>query len=222
LALQNELTDMVRARASAVAFHAMLIGDVERDLIAWLLRFGAPLLFFAQVFGIFGLPIPDEFLMTVAGALVASGRLKLSSTVAAAVLGCLTGISFSYAAGRWIGLPFLHARFKRHRYAIERAQQWFQRFGGWLLAFGYFIPGVRHVTAIIAGSGCLSYRRFAAYAYPGGVLWCAVFLTTGYIAGDRWPEVVHAARSQLARIAWLAVCAGAAYAVVRAVKAWRA
>jgi membrane protein DedA with SNARE-associated domain len=188
---------------------------VERDLIGWLVRFGAPLLFAAQVLGIFGLPIPDELLLTVAGALIASGRLDPSSTVAAAVAGCLTGITLSYALGRWVGLPVLRARFARHQEAIERAQQWFRRFGGWLLTFGYFVPGVRHVTAIAAGSGCLNYRRFAAFAYPGGVLWCAVFLGLGFFAGDRWPEVARAARSNLSRVALVAVAALAMFAIVR-------
>jgi membrane protein DedA with SNARE-associated domain len=191
--------------------------NVDRELVAWLVRYGAPLLFFAQVFGIFGVPIPDELLLTVAGALAASGRLSLSSTVAAAVTGCLTGITLSYAVGRWVGLPVLRARFKRHHDAIERAQNWFRRFGGWLLTFGYFIPGVRHVTAIAAGSGCLDYRTFAAYAYPGGVLWCAVFLGIGYFAGDRWAEVAHAARTHVARAALIAAGAVAVYGVVRVV-----
>jgi len=188
---------------------------MDRELVNWLVRFGAPLLFFAQVFGIFGLPIPDELLLTVAGALAASGRLNLSSIVIAAVTGCLTGISLSYAVGRWVGLPVLRSRFKSHHDAIERAQNWFRRFGGWLLTFGYFIPGVRHVTAILAGSGCLSYRKFVAYAYPGGALWCAVFLGLGYFAGDRWPEVARAARTHLSQAALVGAAAVATYAAVR-------
>jgi membrane protein DedA with SNARE-associated domain len=188
---------------------------VERELVSGLLRFGAPLLFFAQVFGIFGLPIPDELLLTVAGALVASGRLRMSSIVTAAVAGCLVGITLSYLLGRWVGLAVIHARFRRHQDAIARAQNWFQRFGGWLLTFGYFIPGVRHVTAIAAGSGCLDYSRFVAYAYPGGALWCAVFLGLGYFAGDRWPQVAEAARAHLARAALVAAAMLVAYGALR-------
>ena len=183
--------------------------------MARLIRYGPPLLFVAQVFGIFGLPIPDELLLTLAGALVASGRLNVSSTVAAAIAGCLTGITLSYLLGRWVGLPLLHARFQRHQEVIERAQDWFRRFGGWLLTFGYFVPGVRHVTAIAAGSGCLDYPHFAAFAYSGGVLWCAVFLSIGYFAGDRWPEVAHAARSHLSRAALIVAAIGVAYAIGR-------
>src|SRR5919204_4727552 len=107
--------------------------DVDRELVGWLIRYGAPLLFFAQVFGIFGLPIPDELLLTIAGALVAKERLGPFSTVTAAVSGCLTGITLSYAVGRWVGVPVLRSRFIGHQQAIERAQSWFRRFGGWLL-----------------------------------------------------------------------------------------
>ena len=190
--------------------------NVSGDLVGWLVRFGAPLLFFAQVFGIFGVPIPDELLLTAAGALIAGGRLNAASTVVAAISGCLTGITLSYAVGRWVGLPVLQARMKGHHDTIERAQSWFRRFGGWLLTFGYFIPGVRHVTAIAAGSGCLNYRTFVAYAYPGGVIWCAVFLGFGYVAGDRWAEVAAAGRAHIVRITVVAACAIAVYAVLRA------
>jgi membrane protein DedA with SNARE-associated domain len=190
---------------------------VNGELVGWLVRYGAPLLFFAQVFGIFGVPIPDELLLTAAGALIASGRLNATSTVVAAISGCLTGITMSYALGRWVGLPVLRARLKSHQDTIERAQSWFRRFGGWLLTFGYFVPGVRHVTAIAAGSGCLNYRTFVAYAYPGGAMWCAVFLGFGYVAGDRWPQVAAAVRGHTTRIAVVAACAVATYAAFRVV-----
>jgi membrane protein DedA with SNARE-associated domain len=188
---------------------------MERELVAWLVRYGAPLLFIAQVFGIFGLPIPDELLLTVAGALVRKGDLNGSSIAIAAVAGCLSGISLSYVLGRLVDIKVLHTRFRRHQAAIERAQAWFRRFDSWLLAFGYFIPGVRHVTAIVAGSSSLSYREFALYAYSGGVLWCAVFLTLGYYAGDRWQEVADKARSNVAFGAAVVAGAVATYVLVR-------
>jgi membrane protein DedA with SNARE-associated domain len=187
---------------------------VERLFIDWLIRYGAPILFVAQVFGIFGLPIPDELLLTMAGALVAKGLLQPSSTIAAAVAGCLTGITMSYVVGRSVGIMVLRATFARHLDQLERAQSLFRRFGGWLLTFGYFVPGVRHVTAIAAGAGCLSYPSFARYAYPGGVVWCAVFLSLGYYTGDRWPSVARSAKSHLALASAVVIVAAAAYAVV--------
>jgi len=191
------------------------IFGVERELVTWLVRYGAPLLFFAQVFGIFGLPIPDELLLTVAGALVRKGLLRGPSIATAAIAGCLSGISLSYAVGRFVDGTVLHTRFNRHRAAIDRAQAWFRRFGGWLLTFGYFIPGVRHVTAIVAGSSRLDYPGFALYAYPGGVFWCTVFLMLGYYAGDRWQEAARRVQSNAAFAAAALVCLVAAYALIR-------
>jgi membrane protein DedA with SNARE-associated domain len=188
---------------------------VERDLIAWLVRYGAPLLFFAQVFGIFGLPIPDEVLLTVAGALVRKGELNGSSVFIAAVAGCLSGITLSYVLGVVVDVKVLHKKFPHHQAAIKRAQAWFRRFDSWLLAFGYFIPGVRNVTAIIAGSSELSFREFALYAYSGGVIWSTTFLMLGYYAGDHWQEVVDTARANFMFVAVVLAGAIAMYVVVR-------
>jgi membrane protein DedA with SNARE-associated domain len=161
---------------------------VERHLFELLVRYGAAMLFFAQMFGIFGLPIPDELLLTVAGVLARRGSLDGPATFVAAVTGCMAGITLSYLLGRLVGFCVLERIPGVHADAIHRTQAWFRRFGRWLLAFGYFVPGVRHVTAIAAGSAPLAFEAFATSAYPGAALWSATFLAVGYFAGDRWEE----------------------------------
>ena len=170
---------------------------MDRHLFDLLARYGAPLLFAAQMFGIFGLPIPDEVLLTVAGVLVRRGHLDGPTTYAAAVGGCIAGISLSYLLGRLVGLCILQRIPGVHTDAIERTQAGFRRFGRWLLAFGYFVPGVRHVTAIAAGAAPLEFRAFATSAYPGAVLWSTTFLAVGYYAGDRWQEAAAFFRGRL-------------------------
>jgi len=173
---------------------------VEHRLLEWLSQYGTPVLFFAQVLGIFGLPIPDELLLTTAGALVRHGELTLVPTLAAAFCGCPAGISFSYLVGRTVGFATLQQVLHVDAAAFERGQRWFHRFGGWLLMFGYFIPGVRHVTAIAAGSMPLEYPCFARYAYPGAALWSSFFLALGYFAGSRWAELLAIVRSNVSGI----------------------
>ena len=170
---------------------------MEHRLLEWIARDGPIALFFAQLFGIFGLPIPDELLLTVAGALARAGRLRLTTTLAAAVTGCMCGITFSYTLGRMIGLVALRRVVHVSDAAFARSQRWFHRFGRWLLMFGYFIPGVRHVTAIAAGSAPLSYREFAAFAYPGALMWSFLFVMLGYTAGPRWRLAITLARRAL-------------------------
>jgi membrane protein DedA with SNARE-associated domain len=146
-------------------------------------------------------------LLTAAGALVLAGQMSAAGTLSAAIGGCLSGITLSYIVGRGVGFSVLQRRMHVHPAAFARAQRWFEEFGGWLLAFGYFIPGVRHVTAISAGSAGLSFSCFARYAYPGGVFWCVVFLGLGYYAGDHWRDVVPYTRAHWAIIFVAAVCA---------------
>ena len=181
---------------------------MEQALIAHLVQYGPPVLFLAQVFGIFGLPIPDELLMTVAGALVRRGQMDAAATMAAAVTGCSAGITLSYVLGRTVGASALHRLAHVPDAAFARAQRWFARFGHWLLTFGYFIPGIRHVTAIAAGSAPITYAAFARAAYPGAILWCCVFIGVGYYSGDRWEQAAALLRGHV-RLA-LAIVAVAA------------
>lgn len=159
---------------------------MHRHVFELLARHGAPLLFVTQAFGIFGLPIPSELLLTIAGALVRRGVLNGSATMAAAVGGSLTGITMSYALGLMFG-PRLLKHFSRlNATSLNRGQAWFKDSGKWLLALSCFVPGLRHIAPIIAGSASLEFRVFAAFAYPGAALWCTSFVAAGYYASDRW------------------------------------
>src|SRR6202049_3935041 len=140
---------------------------MEHTLITWLGHYGPVVLFLAQMFGIFGVPIPDELLLTVAGALVRRGEFNGPATLLAAIGGCSTGITGSYVLGSTGGVTGLRRVLHIRESALARAQRWFKRFGVWLLAFGYFVPGVRHVTAIAAGSTPLGYGTVARAADPG-------------------------------------------------------
>ncbi len=187
---------------------------MERHLLELVARYGSPVLFVAQMLGIFGLPIPDEVLLTIAGALVRRGTLHGAPTLTAAIAGCIAGITLSYIIGRTVGVRTLERAAGRHADALEQAQNWFKRFGKWVLAFGYFIPGVRHVTAIAAGSAPLEFREFAAFAYPGAVLWSTTFVAAGYYAGDKWQQAAATARQHLTLAAIVVAVAGVAYLLV--------
>jgi membrane protein DedA with SNARE-associated domain len=184
---------------------------VERRLAGWLSRYGLQAVFGLQVLGIVGLPVPDELLLTIAGTLVRAGKLPLAGTLAAAMGGAGVGITISYLAGRFIGLAALRRFVHIPDEVLHRVEHWFRRSGGWLLMFGYFIPGVRHVTAIAAGSSGLGYVPFAAYAYPGAVLWSSTFVTAGYLLGDRWHPAYEAIRRNVQVVILVAALAYGVY-----------
>ena len=121
----------------------------------WFAQYGYSALFVLLVAGIVGLPVPDETLLTWAGFMVYRGKFELEPMLLAGFLGSACGITLSYLLGRTAGLYAVHkfGRFLRiDDSKLQRSRQWFERFGKWVLVFGYFIPGVRHFTALAAGA----------------------------------------------------------------------
>ncbi len=165
---------------------------MEHQVLAWITQYGYLAIVLLLVFGIVGLPVPDETLLTFTGFLVYKGNFSLPLAFGAALLGSLTGITLSYTLGRTFGLTLIH---KYGRYIhlteahVEKAHAWFARVGHWGLTFGYFVPGFRHLTAYAAGMSAVEPPQFAVFAYSGGVLWVSVFLSLGYFLGDRWEAV---------------------------------
>jgi len=171
-------------------------------VLAWISHYGYAALFALLMLGIAGLPIPDETLLVFSGYLISTGRMDAQGAFAVSVVGSISGISLSYLIGRTAG----HAVVYRYgRYAgvtpahIDRVHRWLRRMGEWLLMFGYFIPGVRHFTALAAGMSELEYGVFARFAYTGAVIWVSTFLALGYFVGEQWRAVM----ALVERYSWL-------------------
>jgi membrane protein DedA with SNARE-associated domain len=159
------------------------------SLLTWLSHYGYAGLFLLLVLGIVGLPVPDETLLVFSGYLISKGRLHPALTFVSGFCGSACGISISYLIGKTLGYGFVH-RYGRYIHLspqrIDDVHRWFQRIGHWLLTIGYYIPGARHFTALVAGMSDLEYRIFAAFAYPGAAMWVGSFLLLGYFVGDNW------------------------------------
>lgn len=150
-------------------------------------------IFLALALGIFGLPIPDETLMAFSGFLVSQGRLSYALAILFAFLGTSCGVTVGYLLGKNFGYRFVekYAAYLRINFEhLHKAEKWYQKFGKYALPIGYFIPGVRHFTAIFAGISQMPFPQFALFAYAGGFVWTLTFISLGYFLGEKWPTVV--------------------------------
>lgn len=166
---------------------------MEQHLNLFVMKYGYEGIFFALALGVLGIPIPDEVLMTYAGYAVSRGMLHMPYTILSAFLGASLGITISYFIGLKWGLPllikvgpYIHISPKK----IESTQKLFARYGSYLLLVGYFLPGVRHITAYLAGISSMDYRRFAGFAYAGALIWSMTFLLLGRALEREWFKVV--------------------------------
>jgi membrane protein DedA with SNARE-associated domain len=163
-------------------------------VFGWISSYGYVAIFLMLVLGIVGLPIPDETLLVFCGYLISQSRLNPVGAFFSALAGSWCGISISYTLGRTLGIGVIH-RYGKYLHVTEErlayVHRWFDRIGHWALFIGYFIAGVRHFTAVIAGISKLEFRSFMAYAWTGGAVWVATFLTLGYFLGDNWRDIAE-------------------------------
>ena len=193
---------------------------MAHTLFAWVAAHGSLALFGLLVLGIVGVPVPDETLLVIAGVLVDQARLNALPTYAAAFLGSAVGITVSYLLGRGAGVTIIHRY--GHRLGIvskdvAEVRAVFLGAGKWALMLGYFVPGIRHLTALVAGAAGLKFSRFAVFAYAGAAIWSAVFITLGLSVGDRWEEVTSQIEHHTRTVAIVVLVV----AVVLAVFWWR-
>lgn len=183
----------------------------------WISLHGYAGIFSLLVFGIVGLPVPDEWLLTFSGYLVFKRTLNFAPAFGAAFAGSACGITLSYLLGRVFD-TYVLVKYGRYVHLTpERLRQvhsWFEKRGRWTLLIGYFLPGVRHLTGYVAGASELSFGSFALFAYSGAFFWAAAFITLGFVLGEEWNRVLGKLHETTIVVAGLIVAVVVGYFVV--------
>lgn len=143
-------------------------------------------------------PIPSELIMPSAGFAAARGDLKLVGVVLAGTLGSVIGTLPLYFIGRAVGEDRLIAWADRHGKwltlsgrDIEKADEWFDRYGHSVVLFGRLIPGIRSLLSLPAGISEMPLPKFLLYSAIGSGLWASALALAGYLLGDHYEEVEH-------------------------------
>ena len=126
-----------------------------------------------------GLPVPEEPILLMAGAVafeLSSGQpsgmeVQLTRMTAVCALGILLGDVLCFHLGRTVGRGIFKIRFVKRiatRPRRVRAERFFQRYGPWSIFIARFFAGVRLVMYFSAGmSHRVSYLRFMLMDFLG-------------------------------------------------------
>lgn len=184
-------------------------------------HYGYEVLFLGLLLEFIALPFPGETTMLYAGYLSYAGILDAWKAFACAFAGTTIGMTITYFIGLKAGMPFIERYGKWMLLTpskLDKTKKWYRKYGNALVFIGYFIPGVRHVTGYFAGIIGSPFRTFAAYAYSGALIWCALFVGLGRVFGPQWEGVLHAIEHQSWKLAIaVSVVALAVWCVRRAV-----
>ncbi len=139
------------------------------------------------------LPVPSEAVMPFAGFLIVQNRFTYAGVIIASTLGSIVGSLASYYIGRYGGKPFVD-RYGRYfllnRKDLEATERFFNRYGSITIFISRFIPVVRHLISIPAGSGKMHLGRFSVYTILGACMWNTILTVTGYYLRQNWDNVM--------------------------------
>ncbi|ABF40960.1 DedA [Candidatus Koribacter versatilis Ellin345] len=135
------------------------------------------------------IPLPSEVIMPFSGYLVYTGRFQLLWVATAGAIGCNVGSVIAYEIGYVGGRPLVN-RWGRfillNHHDLDRAEQFFKRFGDITVLVARLLPVVRTFIALPAGIAKMPRLRFHVYTFVGSWPWCFLLAYVGMKLGERW------------------------------------
>lgn len=130
--------------------------------------------------------------MPFAGFLVAQGTWTWLGVALWSTVGSIVGSLVSYWIGYGVGRPVLLAwgRFVGLTAGhLERTEQWFNRRGSWAILICRFVPVVRHLISLPAGTARMPLLRFISMTIIGAATWNLFLAYVGFTLGERWADI---------------------------------
>jgi len=183
----------------------------------FIIQYGYGALFGVLFAESFGLPLPGEAFLVTASFLATQGQLNIWLVGLTAWTAAVLGDNVGYAIGRFGGrrLVIRHgARVGISAERLNKTERFFARYGPEIVIVARFIPVLRQLNGIVAGSAGMGWKRFVIYNALGGLLWVGAWSSGVYYFGDQikvWLLRFHTTAIWLAAALVLFLLVAAAY-----------
>ena len=155
---------------------------MEKHLIETFGTIGLLVTIFAESCLIFFLP--GDTLLFTAGLLASQGKLNIAVVLIGSFVAAVAGNQVAYVVGNRIGPSLFKpgSRLFKAEY-VERANEYFDKYGSRTIVLARFVPAVRTFAPILAGIGTMRYRTFVTFNVVGALLWAIGVTLLGYTLG---------------------------------------
>jgi membrane-associated protein len=177
------------AHVSTFASNALALGPdiLSADTIAKAGLAVVLLIVFAECGLMVGFFLPGDSLLFTVGLLISRDEVSTPLWLACILIGfaAVAGDQTGYLIGRKVG-PTLFRRpdsrlFKQEN--VDKAHQFFEKYGPRSIILARFVPVVRTFTPVIVGVSRMKYRVYLTYDMVGGLLWGCGVTVLGYYLG---------------------------------------
>ena len=150
-------------------------------------------LVFAEDALFIGFVIPGETAAVVGGVFASRGDLPLWGMILVVISAAILGDTVGYEIGKHLGPRIMALKLlDKRRTQLQKAEDFLAHRGGLAVFLGRFTAFFRAVMPALAGLSRMPYRRFAIWNFTGGIIWGALFVTLGFVAGNSYEELAHA------------------------------
>ena len=102
-------------------------------------------------------------------------------------LGAVVGDNIGFAIGNYGGHPLVE-KFGKYIFLtpdrINKAERFFNKHGGIVVAGARFVEGLRQANGIIAGLSEMKWVEFLTFNVIGAAIWVSLWTTIGYFGGS--------------------------------------
>ena len=138
-----------------------------------------------------GFFLPGDSLLVTAGVFSAMGEIPLKWLLLPVMLCAIVGDQIGYWIGRAAGSALYRREdsffFKRRH--LQRAHDFYEKYGGKTIILARFVPIVRTFCPPVAGAARMPYLRYLTYDIFGGAIWVGTMILGGFFLGRTIPNI---------------------------------
>lgn len=146
-------------------------------------------MFLAMILEAVIIVIPSELILATGGILASQRIFSFWGALLTGVIGSVFCAVIIYLMGYFGGRPFIDKYgkyFFMKQEDIEKAEDWFQKYGMLASFIGRNFPIVRTFISLPIGIMRLNFWPFVLYTTLGSIPWTFAFVYVGYSLGNNW------------------------------------
>ncbi len=142
-------------------------------------------------------PIPSEIILTFGGFMTTISSMNVMMVIIVATFGSVVGAILLYKVASFFGKERMtnfvlkYGRILRLKESdIERAENFFLKYGSWAVFLCRMIPLIRSLISIPAGMTKMKMSKFLLLTTAGSLLWNTILIGLGAFLGESWNEII--------------------------------
>lgn len=138
-------------------------------------------------------PSPSDSVLVFMGSLIALGTIGFVPLLLLSTAGSLTGFIIMFHLGKKFGhsavesnkMPFINQK------SLEKPEEWFRKWGYYLIIANRFLSGTRAVISFFAGMSDLDFKKTVVLSAISALIWNSILIYLGVVFGNNFEAILE-------------------------------